>query len=64
MTVDKLRTKTGSGSGSVPNSPQISISASRVQLPYDPSAVLLLEILTSIVAKSEDSILDLWWVSA
>ena len=58
MTVEKLRTKTAAGSAS--NSPQITLTASRVQLPYDPSAVLLLEILTSIVARSEDSILDLW----
>lgn len=35
---------------------------SRIQLPYDPSAVLLLETLTSIVLKSVDSIVELWSV--
>ncbi|GAA5889769.1 hypothetical protein JCM6882_004317 [Rhodosporidiobolus microsporus] len=58
LTIERVRTK--SGSGSVPNSPQISITASRVQLPYDPAAVLLLEIATSIVARSKESLADLW----
>ncbi|GAA5880201.1 hypothetical protein JCM8547_006589 [Rhodosporidiobolus lusitaniae] len=59
LTIERVRTKSGSGS-SVPNSPQISITQSRVQLPYDPSAVLLLEIATSIVARSKKSLADLW----
>ncbi|GAA5913880.1 hypothetical protein JCM8208_004987 [Rhodotorula glutinis] len=58
VTIDRTRTR--SGSGSAPNSPQISITPSRVQLPYDPSAVLLLEIATSIVARSGESLTDLW----
>ncbi|GAA6035516.1 hypothetical protein JCM8097_000294 [Rhodosporidiobolus ruineniae] len=58
LTIERVRTK--SGSGSVPNSPQISISAARVQLPYDPAAVLLLEIATSIVVRSKESLADLW----
>ncbi|GAA6009496.1 hypothetical protein JCM10207_003803 [Rhodosporidiobolus poonsookiae] len=60
LTIDRVRTKSGSGSGSVPNSPQISITQSRVQLPYDPAAVLLLEIVTSIVARAKESIAELW----
>ncbi|BGP21002.1 GDP/GTP exchange factor for ARF [Rhodosporidiobolus nylandii] len=58
LTIERIRTKTGSGS--VPNSPQISITQSRVQLPYDPAAVLLLEIATSIVVRSKDSLAELW----
>ncbi|GAA6008572.1 Sec7 domain-containing protein [Rhodotorula paludigena] len=61
ITIDRVRTR--SGSGSAPNSPQISITPSRVQLPYDPSAVLLLEIVTSIVARSQESLGDLWPIS-
>ncbi|GAA5882904.1 hypothetical protein JCM1840_000744 [Sporobolomyces johnsonii] len=61
MTTDRLRTRSGSGSSSAPNSPQISITTtSRVQLPYDPSAVLLLEIATSIVARSDEALSELW----
>lgn len=63
LTVDRLRTKSGSAAGSAPSTPQISISTARVQLSYDPSAILLLEILTSVVARSGDSILDLWSVA-
>ncbi|BGP52381.1 GDP/GTP exchange factor for ARF [Rhodotorula kratochvilovae] len=59
LTIDRVRSRTGSGS-SAPNSPQISITPSRVQLPYDPSAVLLLEIATSIIARSQESLADLW----
>ncbi|GAA5820135.1 hypothetical protein JCM3770_005386 [Rhodotorula araucariae] len=59
MTIDRVRSRSGSGS-SAPNSPQISITPSRVQLPYDPSAVLLLEIATSIIARSQESLADLW----
>ncbi|BGP04186.1 GDP/GTP exchange factor for ARF [Rhodotorula toruloides] len=58
ITIDRVRTR--SGSGSVPNSPQININASRVQLPYDPAAVLLLEIATSIVTRSQDYLTELW----
>ncbi|GAA5949414.1 hypothetical protein JCM21900_004055 [Sporobolomyces salmonicolor] len=61
MTTDRLRTRSGSGSSSAPNSPQISLTTtSRVQLPYDPSAVLLLEIATSIVARSDEALSELW----
>ena len=58
LTVDRLRPRAGSVSN--PNSPQISISTSRVQLPYDPSAVLLLEVMTSVVSKSGQTITELW----
>jgi brefeldin A-resistance guanine nucleotide exchange factor 1 len=33
-----------------------------VQLPYDPAAVLLLEIATSIVARSQEDLKELWQV--
>ncbi|GAA6005362.1 hypothetical protein JCM11491_002672 [Sporobolomyces phaffii] len=58
LTVERLRTR--SGTTSAPNSPQISISASRDQLPYDPCAVLLLEVVTSIVTRSKDGLSELW----
>ncbi|GAA5978631.1 hypothetical protein JCM5350_002459 [Sporobolomyces pararoseus] len=58
ITVERLRTR--SSANSAPNSPQISISASRDQLPYDPCAVLLLEIVTSIVTRSKEGLSELW----
>ncbi|GAA5869908.1 hypothetical protein JCM16303_001838 [Sporobolomyces ruberrimus] len=58
LTIERLRTR--SGSGSIPNSPQISITASRDQLAYDPCAVLLLEIVTSVVTRSKESLSELW----
>lgn len=61
MTVDRVRGRS-SAVGALPNSPVITTTPSRVQLPYDPSSVLLLEILTSIVAKAESSIAELWFV--
>lgn len=60
LTIERLRTR--SGSGSIPNSPQISITASRDQLAYDPCAVLLLEIVTSVVTRSKESLSELWCV--
>ena len=62
LTVDRIRPRTSNG-GSIPNSPVITTTSSRIQLPYDPSAVLLLEILTSIVAKARPAIHELWCVS-
>ncbi|GAA5877623.1 hypothetical protein JCM3774_005361 [Rhodotorula dairenensis] len=59
-TTERLRLRAGSGSGSTTNSPQINVTASRVQLPYDPSAVFLLEIFTSVVVRSGDALVDLW----
>ncbi len=57
MTIERLRGKPGAA----PQSPQISITTARHQLPYDPSAVLLLEILTSVVSKADDhALLELW----
>ncbi|KAK4052248.1 GDP/GTP exchange factor for ARF [Microbotryomycetes sp. JL221] len=58
LTIDRLRPR--AGSISTPNSPQINISTARVQLPYDPSASLLLEMVTSVVSRAEDSIQELW----
>ncbi|KAK4046649.1 GDP/GTP exchange factor for ARF [Microbotryomycetes sp. JL201] len=58
LTVDRLRGR--AGSLSAPNSPQINISTARVQLPYDPSAVLLVEMVTSVVARAQGSIVELW----
>jgi brefeldin A-resistance guanine nucleotide exchange factor 1 len=62
MTVDRLRSRASLGSASTPTPPQAPASTSRVQLPYDPSAVLLLEILTSIVTSASGSITELWSV--
>ena len=61
ITVERLRTR--AGAGSAPNSPQISINSSRDQLPYDPCAVLLLEVVTSIVSRSQDALSEIWYVS-
>lgn len=58
LTVERLRIR--AGSGSAPNSPQISITTSRDQLPYDPCAVLLLEVITSIVSRSKDALSEIW----
>ncbi|GAA5913201.1 Arf family guanine nucleotide exchange factor GEA2 [Sporobolomyces salmoneus] len=58
LTIERLRTP--SGPGSSPTPPQISITASRDQLPYDPCAVLLLEIVTSIVTRSKEGLSELW----
>lgn len=67
MTIDRLRTR--SLSASVSGSP-LSLSqqtnvatTSRIQLPYDPSAVLLLEVLTSVVSRTSESTSELWYVS-
>ena len=63
MTVDRVRspvTVPTIAPASSPISAPIAPSPSRVQLPYNPSAVLLLEILTSIVSKSSRSIRQLW----
>lgn len=58
MTVEKLRARPVINNL---GSPQLGAATnSRTQLPYNPSAVLLLEILTSIVAKAPDSLVDLW----
>ncbi|GAA5972950.1 hypothetical protein JCM8115_005875 [Rhodotorula mucilaginosa] len=61
-TTERLRLRAGSGSssGSATNSPQINVTASRVQLPYDPSAVFLLEVFTSVVARSGPALAELW----
>lgn len=59
MTVDRLRSRMSVTGGAPPPSAG---STSRVQLPYDPSAVLLLEILTSIVSGASGSINELWSV--
>lgn len=63
-TTERLRLRAGSGSssGSATNSPQINVTASRVQLPYDPSAVFLLEVFTSVVARSGPALAELWCV--
>ncbi|KAM0791993.1 hypothetical protein ACM66B_007105 [Microbotryomycetes sp. NB124-2] len=58
LTVDRLRPR--AGSLSAPNSPQINISTARLQVPYDPSAVLLVEMVTSVVARAQGSIVELW----
>ncbi|SGY37639.1 BQ5605_C003g01849 [Microbotryum silenes-dioicae] len=58
LTIDRLRTRTGSATTN--QSPQISLPTARVQLPYDPSAVFLLEIATSIASRSTESIAGLW----
>ncbi|KAK4697919.1 golgi-specific brefeldin A-resistance guanine nucleotide exchange factor 1, partial [Phenoliferia sp. Uapishka_3] len=57
LTIDRLKAK---GGGSTPTSPMITTKSSRIQLPYDPSAVLLLEILTSVVVKARPAISELW----
>ncbi|POY71606.1 hypothetical protein BMF94_5391 [Rhodotorula taiwanensis] len=59
-TTERLRLRAGSGSSSAANSPQINVSASRVQLPYDPSAVFLLEVFTSVVSRSGPALAELW----
>ncbi|SCV67937.1 BQ2448_58 [Microbotryum intermedium] len=58
LTVDRLRTRTGSATTT--QSPQISLPTARVQLPYDPSAVFLLEVATSIASRSTESLVGLW----
>ncbi|GAA6025135.1 hypothetical protein JCM8202_005730 [Rhodotorula sphaerocarpa] len=59
-TTERLRLRAGSGSGSATNSPQINVSTSRVQLPYDPSAVFLLEVYASVVSRSSPALAELW----
>jgi len=68
MTIDRLRGKPNTGAAhnfshspqSQPQ-PQISITTARHQLAYDPSAVLLLEVLTSVVSRADDkALLELW----
>lgn len=68
LTIDRLRLRSPAindtaSSTAAPSTVVTATTISRVQLPYDPSAVLLLEILASIVLKSTDSISELWCVA-